>query len=242
MGKLDDMRRAAKEGPKPKPVEPPPKGKAEKKPPPKPVAAKVASLVAKAEPSPKGEKPIKVEATGDYVTHACNHRVGLAQYRETKCPTCVRLPRVKKIFANVGHQHADKRLPDGSAFAIDPFAAANEDGPPRWAGTLTVPGYPPFAAARTGLWPLLRALDRMYREAVRAAVALESRTRCSCLFAHPPHDWCDGNPNGDMPPHRVLAKDVPPQPGDDEPVDPQKPDGPRWGELFGRPRADKPVE
>lgn len=214
MGRLDDMKRAAKEGPKPKPAEPPPKGKAEKKPPPKPVAAKAAAPAATPEPPPKGEKPIKVEAIGDYVTHACNHRVGLAQYRETKCQACARLPRAKKTFANAIHAHADKRLPDGSVFNIDPFVAANEDGPPRWAGTLTVPGYPPFAAARTGLWPLLRALDRMYREAV----------------------W-----GGEVPADRVLAKDMPPQPGDDEPVDPQKPDGPQWGELFGRSRTDKPA-
>lgn len=24
------------------------------------------------------------------------------------------------------------------------------------------------------------------------------RTRCSCSFSHPPHDWCDGNPNGEI--------------------------------------------
>ncbi len=26
------------------------------------------------------------------------------------------------------------------------------------------------------------------------------RTRCSCSFPHPPHDWCDGNPMGEEPP------------------------------------------
>ncbi len=33
---------------------------------------------------------------------------------------------------------------------------------------------------------------------------------------------------------RVLVKDMPPQPGDDEPVNPTNPDGPKMGELFGR--------
>jgi hypothetical protein len=31
-------------------------------------------------------------------------------------------------------------------------------------------------------------------EAIRAIVGPEAG-RCSCSFAHPPHDWCDGNPD-----------------------------------------------
>lgn len=213
MGKLDDMRKALREGPrvvksaatpKPKPVPDPPK--------PAPPSKKV--VVPKSTPAPvKPDKPIKVEAVGDFITHACSHRVGLAHHRGTKCPSCAR--QYKPAKTSPSHKHADKRLPDGAVFVIDPFVAETPTTPAKWSGTLTVPGFPPFAATNTGLWALLRHLDRLFRDAQRVA---------------------------EVPADRVLAKDMPPQPGDDDPVDPQKPDGPRWGELFGRPRADKLAE
>lgn len=35
-------------------------------------------------------------------------------------------------------------------------------------------------------------------------------------------------------PRKVLSKDLPPQDGDDVPVDPAMPEGVKWGQLFGR--------
>lgn len=168
MGRLDDMKRAAANKPVPTlPKSRPPKPKAAVKPLPK--AAPAPPATSKPEPTPKGEKPVKVEAVGDYITHACSHRVGLAHFRGSKCPSCSRQPKHKLNFATAAPAHADKRLPDGSVFAIDPFRAETPDAPARWSGTLTVPGFPPFAGTNSGLWPLLRYLDRLYREAKRAA-------------------------------------------------------------------------
>ena len=42
-------------------------------------------------------------------------------------------------------------------------------------------------------------LNNVDFDAARAIIAqadpASSRTRCSCSFSHPAHDWCDGNPD-----------------------------------------------
>jgi hypothetical protein len=56
------------------------------------------------------------------------------------------------------------RLPDGSRFDVVYDAPKGQ-----WAGTLTVPGLAPLAAAASGVFKLLRILDHMYRATLPAA-------------------------------------------------------------------------
>ncbi len=50
------------------------------------------------------------------------------------------------------------RLPDQSAFFVRYDATAV-----RWTGSLIVPGCKPFEGTATGVFPLLKKLDRQYR-------------------------------------------------------------------------------
>lgn len=44
---------------------------------------------------------------------------------------------------------------------------------------------------------IVRAASEMSAAALECGADEEVRaTRCACSFPHPPHDWCDGNPNG----------------------------------------------
>lgn len=67
----------------------------------------------------------------------------------------------------------------------------------------------------------------------------EDEIDVSLIAAKPDRTPLDGN--GDPIGRRPMSKDLPRQPGDEKPVNEEDPDGPQWGEVFGRPRIAEPA-
>lgn len=161
MGKLDDMRAAAKGTGKPPPARKPAS-------PETPVAKKSPAK----KPNPAAKPPtIRVKFT-------CGHEFPVLDLQGAACSQCVRKSKAARRLRNAkkrkdrynpDHPVAAKesgpsagRLPDGSAFAVSFDATAV-----RWSGTLTVPGHPPFTADHHAVFKLLGRLDVMFRNATK---------------------------------------------------------------------------
>jgi hypothetical protein len=117
-----------------------------------------------AQAAKKGKKPDKPEpAPGATITYQCGHRLALRQAEQCACDDC----RIKNKTARRGRykakrreQQEQSRLPDNSAFAVI-YDAANTT----WHGSLTVNGVT-FEGECSGVFRLLSALDKMYRDSV----------------------------------------------------------------------------
>jgi hypothetical protein len=143
---------------------------------PLPQPAPVPPTPAAPAPKKKAEKPPctpSVECAPSIIlTHRCGHKIGAASIQGSNCPACVAVSKKAKAArraesrkaknpekAHGSRVHTEERLPDNAAFVVRYEAATRT-----WAGTLTIPGFPIFDGAATGVFKLLVMLDRQYRE------------------------------------------------------------------------------
>jgi hypothetical protein len=120
-------------------------------------------------PQPPPPKPApKVECEPRLIlTYGCGCRIGARYLQGSDCPACraakrrARPPRQRK-------PRLDLRLPDNAA-----ISALYDASTTSWTGSLSIPGAPLFEASQSGVVPLLRELDRMYRQHIEAQATQE---------------------------------------------------------------------
>lgn len=152
MSNLDRMRQAAKQRAKPTPGN---------KPTPEEKEAKKALRKARKEARDNGPKH----------QYTCGHEAAIAAVFHRVCPACKEVNRKRKAEIRAKKFEAKKaardicpetgRLPHGSKFEIAPYDSVTKS----WSGTLTI-GESTYSAANSGLFNLLKDLDKQYRKSL----------------------------------------------------------------------------
>ncbi len=105
--------------------------------------------------TPVEERPPEPRPPQQVVIRRCGHSEPLASVQSRDCAACKERRRGAKLPPD-SYNHG--RLPQGAAF----FVTYDADKQ-RWSGALNVPGVKTFEGSASGVFYLLRQLDKQFR-------------------------------------------------------------------------------